>query len=668
MRLSTSRWLAAVRWLVPAALLVLCPGAGHAQRVYRVGNVPLAHYNAPLATYPAPSYRAKDFTLVKTGGWYHLFYTRVQRYVPRHVGQGATQVLNETCFGHAISKDLEHWTELDTVLAIGPTTWERHHVWAPTLAQSGGLWWMFYAGITDSSIAAEGGAWEPRTQAICAAWSADPMLKTWQRVAQPVWSPCAGGGLPGVSWALCNPTLVGGTADCRDPFVMPPTAGSPAGTPWLLYYTARPRTDQYNYVIGVAQSPTGPGSAWSDVGALWDTYVPVENTKLESPHVFQHAGRWNLFSTGDDGTVGIQRFTALWPATGPYESVGSIIPSLDGKPDTPYLFPLDPAHWFASEYYGEDGPVEHADYFCFAHAYDVLPQYNPPGVTGDAVEPITDVEFRRMLWNADGSFDLSTPNPVRTLALSAGAATVGDTLHVTLTVNGAARQRADFSVVRVTGSGEVAVTPSAIGLPASATLVDGRFTINWPTKAGGLNLPANLIVRMGNQPMSLDAPVTLLPPAGGGDAAFDQLPVVRARPPSLAGGPNTLGDPTGAGGGGGTGGTGGSGGGSGGVSGGGEFAGPGPTALELRHVGAVPTSGGIGLLVGMPQAGSVRLDVYDVLGRHVAALDHGSLPSGYTLESWDGRDTAGHTVRNGMYFALLSTAQGRLSTRLLVLN
>src|SRR5439155_357012 len=333
LRIPQLRSALALRWLVPAALLATLPTASRAQRVFGDGNVPAAHYAAPYAAWPAPSFRTKDFTLAKKDGWYHLFYTRVQRYVPRHYGQGAATVLNETCFGHAISKDLEHWTELDTVLSIDNYTWERHHVWAPTLVQKNGLWWLFYAGVTDALLPGSTVSWVPRTQAICAAYSVDPMLRSWQRIALPVWAPCPGNGVPGVPWALCDPTLPGGTADFRDPFVLPPPAGSHVGTPWLLYYMARPRTDQYNYVVGVAQSPQGPGGSWTDVGALWDLYAPVQNTKLESPHVFQHAGTWNLFTTGDDGSVGIQRHTALWPATGPYEAQGSIITQLDGKPD-----------------------------------------------------------------------------------------------------------------------------------------------------------------------------------------------------------------------------------------------------------------------------------------------------------------------------------------------
>jgi hypothetical protein len=264
------------------------------------------------------------------------------------------------------------------------------------------------------------------------------------------------------------------------------------------------------------------------------TRTPPSRTRSSSrPTCSSTRGGGTCFRPGTTAPRASSASPRCGPATGPYESFGSIIPSLSGKPDTPYPFTLDPSNWFASEYYGEDGPVEHADYFCFAHAYDVLPPYNPPGVTGSAVEPITDIEFRRMLWNVDGTFDLSTPNPVRGLTLSKGQATVGDTVSVTLAVNGAARQRADFTVALTVGAGETAIAPSAVGLPASATLVDGTVTIAWPIKAVGLTPPLNLVVRMGNQPLTLDVPITILG-SGSGEGILAELPVEHARTPSLA--------------------------------------------------------------------------------------------------------------------------------------
>jgi hypothetical protein len=300
---------------VAALLLAGAVGPAHAQRVYDPATTPRAKFVAELAPYPGPSYRAKDFAIVKQGEWYHLFYTRVRRFQPSHWDAS----VNEATFGHAISRDLETWQPLDTVLTVHPGEWDAHHLWSPTLVQRQGVTWMFYTGVRDSQMSASPGDWIPRTQTIGAAYSTDPMLEEWTRVAQPVWQPCASNGLPGVSWAVCNPSIYRGTADFRDPFVMPPSG---PGQSWLLFYTTRWRMDPWNHVVGVASSTAGPGGAWADVGALWDLYTPTSNSKLESPHIFGHDGRWILFTTGDDGSTGILWNSSLSPATGPWEVQG----------------------------------------------------------------------------------------------------------------------------------------------------------------------------------------------------------------------------------------------------------------------------------------------------------------------------------------------------------
>ncbi|HCL29021.1 MAG TPA: hypothetical protein DIC52_11350 [Candidatus Latescibacteria bacterium] len=53
---------------------------------------------------------------------------------------------------------------------------------------------------------------------------------------------------------------------------------------------------------------------------------------------------------------------------------------------------------------------------------------------------------------------------------------------------------------------------------------------------------------------------------------------------------------------------------------------------------------------------SARLVIYDVLGRVVRTLVPGqSMPAGFYSVSWDGRDTAGRAVGNGLYFYRLAT-------------
>ena len=53
-------------------------------RVYDPSQLPRATYVAPLAPWPAASYRPKDFTWFRKGSCYHLFYTRVRRHEPDH--------------------------------------------------------------------------------------------------------------------------------------------------------------------------------------------------------------------------------------------------------------------------------------------------------------------------------------------------------------------------------------------------------------------------------------------------------------------------------------------------------------------------------------------------------------------------------------------------------
>jgi parallel beta-helix repeat protein len=52
----------------------------------------------------------------------------------------------------------------------------------------------------------------------------------------------------------------------------------------------------------------------------------------------------------------------------------------------------------------------------------------------------------------------------------------------------------------------------------------------------------------------------------------------------------------------------------------------------------------------LPKAASVRIDISDVLGRHVKALDAQNMSSGWHQFSWDGTTTANTPVSAGLYF------------------
>src|SRR5262249_14114447 len=242
-----------------AALLAPCPGPVRA------------------AEMPAPNrIRPKVFSLVKKEGVYPFFYIRHNDLLP----SWATEV----DFGHAVSTDLNHWTQLPPVLGVEPGGWENLHVWAPHVVHWGDLWWMFYTGVTDLP-----GQFSD-TQRIGVAVSSD--LMTWSRVGTgPVWSSA---GAPWAWWAPLDPAMA-----CRDPFVMPDPA---APGQWLMFYTATPASDTASTLIGVARSPLGDATEWVDEKPLWITYQAYSfNTLTESPHLIPHNGHWLLFITTNAG-------------------------------------------------------------------------------------------------------------------------------------------------------------------------------------------------------------------------------------------------------------------------------------------------------------------------------------------------------------------------------
>ena len=52
----------------------------------------------------------------------------------------------------------------------------------------------------------------------------------------------------------------------------------------------------------------------------------------------------------------------------------------------------------------------------------------------------------------------------------------------------------------------------------------------------------------------------------------------------------------------------------------------------------------------LPQDGTVRLIIYDVMGREVTRLVNGFTPAGYHNVRWDARNALGEQVSAGVYF------------------
>jgi hypothetical protein len=70
----------------------------------------------------------------------------------------------------------------------------------------------------------------------------------------------------------------------------------------------------------------------------------------------------------------------------------------------------------------------------------------------------------------------------------------------------------------------------------------------------------------------------------------------------------------------------------------------------------------------LPQAGMVRLEVFDVLGQRVRVLVAGELPAGGHQAKWDGRNEAGVSVGTGVYLCRLAASSAVLVQRMVLLK
>jgi hypothetical protein len=87
-------------------------------------------------------------------------------------------------------------------------------------------------------------------------------------------------------------------------------------------------------------------------------------------------------------------------------------------------------------------------------------------------------------------------------------------------------------------------------------------------------------------------------------------------------------------------------------------------ALYFAPPSPSPTRGGATFRFGLPREGAVELALYDEAGRLVRELARGDLTAGDHQVKWDGRDSAGRLVADGLYFARLDGAGRALVTKL----
>lgn len=87
--------------------------------------------------------------------------------------------------------------------------------------------------------------------------------------------------------------------------------------------------------------------------------------------------------------------------------------------------------------------------------------------------------------------------------------------------------------------------------------------------------------------------------------------------------------------------------------------------LEMSH-GPSPVSVRAEIRYALPQAGPVKLTVFDVAGRVVRSLVEEAQEASEHRVAWNTRDAAGHDVPSGVYFYRLETAAGAMTQKLVV--
>lgn len=227
-----------------------------------------------------------DFSVFYKDGVYHMYY------ITGYAGY-TWQEKGENLFGHATSTDLKNWTLQGEVLRDSTDGVDSFKVWAPTVTEIGGKYYMFYTAVNENIA-----------QSVQIAVSDD--LCVWNKVegVQIV---------PGQTWAKWD---ANSWSNGRDPGVL--VDGD------TVYVYMACETNEGAYCIGVASSRVSDLCNWKDEG-----YFMIEAGTYESPYVMKKDGTYHIFYTNygveGDPTSYIKHAVSPEP-TGGFVNVGE-----DGK-------------------------------------------------------------------------------------------------------------------------------------------------------------------------------------------------------------------------------------------------------------------------------------------------------------------------------------------------
>jgi len=238
----------------------------------------------------APTVYPKDFAffynVVPTANpqnpWRGLFHLIYIRHNQSYSGDAA-----ESTLAHAWSQDLRSW-RVDKRAFLPNTGWDAKHVWAPSIVQTGNLYYMFYTGVDANGNQRIGYA----TTALL-----DTSNTQWTRSSTWVYSADSTG------WADPTGQGISGQQQFRDAWVMPDPDN--AGR-YLLFNVGEDKNygAAVRMVVGVARNRSGTLARWEDLGSYRATdYSHTRITRDESPLVVRDSsgtGAWRIYFANAD--------------------------------------------------------------------------------------------------------------------------------------------------------------------------------------------------------------------------------------------------------------------------------------------------------------------------------------------------------------------------------
>jgi len=255
-------------------LLLLFGGGSYAHTVNTRGS------DDPLGWFPT-LFKLKDHTVFSYDGHYYIASIYIS---DENV---------EDRFAYARSADLVHWEDVGPILTERrPGAWDESRVWAPFVLSEDGVYYMFYAGVT-----------EHYAQSIVLAPSTDPANPSgWQEhgvIFQPDHKGMVWGGFS--QWS-----------NCRDPTVVR------VGDLYYMYYTG---LDTAGGIVGLATAPTLYGP-WRD----WGSVLTIQDVMLESPLMIAYDS-YHYLCFNEAGQSGRGEHCVIGPTlSGPWTAPYSLSP------------------------------------------------------------------------------------------------------------------------------------------------------------------------------------------------------------------------------------------------------------------------------------------------------------------------------------------------------